>query len=775
VNNRFTKDEKNSDYPNGVKISFCVFVATIMGLVFSLFSTFTSPVYAADPSPPPETTPTEHNPQVKDADPAIVTDSNDEDQAANGIEIDQPSEAENQETGGSDPTNEGETQSTEEGDPETDGETQDTVSSDPTIEEETQSTAEGDPESDGETPDTEESDPATDGESQTPIEGDPVEGQDTLPQDSPEPTTAEDEFTDAERPEAALTETLSNESQLPSEDPNQKSPIDNPQKSSINNPQSVVPDPYFFINGDKHSFLPEGGDCAGAANCQVSTTPIQDALNAVSGGLTPDDQTLYIEGGIYTEDVTINEMSDLTLQGAADNHPSTLAGSVSVSASLNITLRNFIFGEVIQISDSADVTIVGTEGDDQIGVDLEGTVDNLSVEGGAGSDTFTINTEEDTDLGQSESQVNLDESLEVVNINVQDSGNEVKVEGKIDIPGGQLTINNPEGDVIVDSSGGIDVSDDADAGEIEINAQRIASFGLLSADGQGDPSSSPKGTGHGGTIHILASDIVVIGNDARITANASLHGNGGEILAIAEGHAAIASSAILQARGGSQSGDGGFIETSGYQSFDIGAIPDVSAASGKDGEWLLDPGNDIEVISGSTNTNINESPTGVFNTTADDAKIGVDNIVSALGSGNVTITTGNVGSPPGGNGDVTWNADLDYSGSIDRTLSVNADGSITISKTIKGTGSGKLNINLTAGGNVDINDQIVTKGELTIIGGGNVNVNNAGTGFRILDTRGGGVIRRRAKITSHFETAELIGVWFDSVVPGRQEIVWMKI
>jgi len=37
------------------------------------------------------------------------------------------------------------------------------------------------------------------------------------------------------------------------------------------------------------------------------------------------------------------------------------------------------------------------------------------------------------------------------------------------------------------------------------------------------------------------------------------------------------------------------------------------------------------------------------------------------------------------------------------------------------------------------------------------------------------MVRRRAKITSHFETAELIGVWFDSVVPGRQEIVWMKI
>ncbi|MBC8333504.1 MAG: hypothetical protein H8E28_16100, partial [Anaerolineae bacterium] len=35
----------------------------------------------------------------------------------------------------------------------------------------------------------------------------------------------------------------------------------------------VIPDPYFFVGGTKHSFLPEGGDCAGAENCTVSTTP----------------------------------------------------------------------------------------------------------------------------------------------------------------------------------------------------------------------------------------------------------------------------------------------------------------------------------------------------------------------------------------------------------------------------------------------------------------------------------------------------------------------
>jgi len=188
--------------------------------------------------------------------------------------------------------------------------------------------------------------------------------------------------------------------------------------------------------------------------------------------------------------------------------------------SLNITLRNFIFSGIIQVSDSSNVNIVGTEGDDEINVELEGTIENVNVEGDAGSDDITINTDADIGLGQLKGQVNLSKSLEVVTVNISGDGNEVQVEEKIDIPGSQVTINNPKGDVIINSSGAIDVSDDEETGgKIEINAKRIAIFGSLSADGGGD----------GGVIHLLANDMLVIGNDGKLTANASLHGDGGEM------------------------------------------------------------------------------------------------------------------------------------------------------------------------------------------------------------------------------------------------------
>jgi len=214
-----------------------------------------------------------------------------------------------------------------------------------------------------------------------------------LPIDSQEAVPAEVDLSDAEKSEATSIESTSNESEITTEGTNQISSIDNPPSAT------GVPDPYFFVKGDKHSFLPEGGDCTGVDNCQVSSTPIQDALDAVSRGLNPDNNTIFIEGGTYTEDVTINNLSDLTLQGAADGDPSTLSGALSLTDSQNIILREFVFQEIIQVSDSVDITIRGTEGDDEIDVALEGTVDNLSVEGGGGSDSITIHQgAEDSDV-----------------------------------------------------------------------------------------------------------------------------------------------------------------------------------------------------------------------------------------------------------------------------------------------------------------------------------------------------------------------------------------
>jgi len=153
----------------------------------------------------------------------------------------------------------------------------------------------------------------------------------------------------------------------------------------------VVPDPYFFVGGVKHSYLPTGGDCQGAANCAVSASPIQDAINAVSGGLSPDDGTIYIEGGDYAENILVDSLSSLVFQGAADGGASTLSGALSITNSQSITWRDFTFVQTITVDNSTDITITGTDGDDKIDVTLAGSgVSSVTVESGAGDDDISI-------------------------------------------------------------------------------------------------------------------------------------------------------------------------------------------------------------------------------------------------------------------------------------------------------------------------------------------------------------------------------------------------
>ena len=153
--------------------------------------------------------------------------------------------------------------------------------------------------------------------------------------------------------------------------------------------ETVVPDPYFFVAGVKHSYLPEQGNCEGLENCHVSSTPIQDALNAVAGGLTPDDGTLYIEGAIYTEDIQISNLSDLTLLGAANGQETTLAGNVSIVESQSITLQDFTILKTILLEDATNITINGTNQDDKISVTLTGD-SQVEVEAEAGDDEITV-------------------------------------------------------------------------------------------------------------------------------------------------------------------------------------------------------------------------------------------------------------------------------------------------------------------------------------------------------------------------------------------------
>ena len=186
----------------------------------------------------------------------------------------------------------------------------------------------------------------------------------------------------------------------------------------------------------------------------------------------------------------------------------------------------------------------------------------------------------------------------------------------------------------------------AQSGRIGIYGNLVNQRGLVSADraavganGQivfkasGDllleagslTSASGAGTGTGGTIHLLGERVGLTGNahvdasgesgggtvlvggdlrgqnpaianakqvyvsrDATIDADALASGNGGKVIAWSDGTTRVHGS--ISARGGAQSGDGGFVETSGH-TLDMRGRVDTRAPNGRTGTLLLDPTN----------------------------------------------------------------------------------------------------------------------------------------------------------------------------------------
>jgi hypothetical protein len=190
-------------------------------------------------------------------------------------------------------------------------------------------------------------------------------------------------------------------------------------------------------------------------------------------------------------------------------------------------------------------------------------------------------------------------------------------------------------------------------------------------------------------------------------------GNGGKVIVFAQDTSRVYGQ--LSATGGLDYGDGGFIETSGLKGFDIQTVPQVTAANGQGGEWLIDP-NDITIVAGSTSSNINNDTPPInspFDATGIDAELGVNLIFGALtGGATVTVTTTD--------GDIYWGdsegspADLDFNNTGSNTLILNAGNSIFfVNGEIKDSNpltTDLLNLNLNAKTNGAVDEGIVELG-----------------------------------------------------------------
>ena len=170
-----------------------------------------------------------------------------------------------------------------------------------------------------------------------------------------------------------------------------------------------------------------------------------------------------------------------------------------------------------------------------------------------------------------------------------------------------------------------------------------------------------------------------VGEDVVIKADALENGDGGEV--IVWGNETTRMYGSISATGGMNSGDGGFVETSGGW-FDLGAmVPDVSAPNGEGGTWLLDP-NNITIVPGTVDANISAGTP--FISIDDVAQLSITSLQTALAGGNVIVQTSTAGNN-GELGDITWSAGLtlDLSGfGNTRSLTLNAHNDVNFNGSI---------------------------------------------------------------------------------------------
>ena len=283
-------------------------------------------------------------------------------------------------------------------------------------------------------------------------------------------------------------------------------------------------------------------------------------------------------------------------------------------------------------------------------------------------------------------------------------------------------------DAYVDGAGRV-AATGTKGGSIEVLGNRVAVMDRAQLDASGDSGGGTVLVGgdfEGKNPEVQNARVIYFGRDASIKVDAAEKGDGGKVIVWADD--TTRAFGAISAKGGIQSGDGGFVETSGHRFLDVAGIKvNAGAAHGKPGHWLLDP-SDITIVSGSAGS----LTSGLFDPPDPSASIGATEINDALDAGtSVTLQTSG-GS--GGNGDITLSGSADSGGPATivnsaggtRSLMLKADRSILINPgaSIVGSSGNPLNVALFAnasgsGGSITmLGSSIISHGgNITLAGG----------------------------------------------------------
>lgn len=241
--------------------------------------------------------------------------------------------------------------------------------------------------------------------------------------------------------------------------------------------------------------------------------------------------------------------------------------------------------------------------------------------------------------------------------------------------GGKLDASNPNGVGGTITLGGRSLA----LANLSVDARGRDAGGTITIGG-GRQGADVKGLTRAETLHVADTAII----DASVTSG---FGNAGSVTLWSDKRTDF--QGVVNAR--SIGGRGGEVEVSSAGKLVYEGLADLRGAPGLTGNLLLDPYN-ITISSG--------ADTGAgFSANANDTVINTTTLANALGTANVTVSTGSAGSQAG---DITVANAVSWASGNQLTL--NAANTITVNAALSATGGG--GIQLTAGNAVTLNSAL---------------------------------------------------------------------
>ncbi|MBE9115715.1 filamentous hemagglutinin N-terminal domain-containing protein [Lusitaniella coriacea LEGE 07157] len=362
---------------------------------------------------------------------------------------------------------------------------------------------------------------------------------------------------------------------------------------------------------------------------------------------------------------------DLTQPGAIIN-----AGNLTASDGKNIGLIAGIVANTGSVTTSGgNISLVSVPGTNRVKISQPGSLLSLELVPPRDSNGLTLPF----------TPLELPQLLTGSGV---ETGLAVNPDNSVQTAEGTLIPTTP-GTTIV--TGTLNVSNPlAQGGNADVLGTRVGildSAQILASGGLGG-GNVRIGGGYQGQENIPNALFTVVGEDATINADALVDGTGGTVIVWADGTTKFWGD--ISARGGSNSGDGGFVEVSGLQSLDFTGSVDTLAPNGNAGTLLLDPTN-ITVQNGvGTFTNLNQ--VDAFG----DIDIGANTIDVAL----INMATANVILQA--TNDININAAINIATADVGLTAIAQNGNITATENITTVAGGNGSVTLAAGNNITV-------------------------------------------------------------------------